>query len=80
MYTYPIDYEQFTQEEIVKIIEFLALIEELNEGKKFDPHVVSRKHKEYRTIINSIAMEKTIDRDFQKVSGYSIHKTIKKLQ
>ena len=80
MYTYPIDYDLFTQQEIIKIIEFLSMIEELNEGRKINPIVVSKKHKEYRSIINSIAMEKQIDRDFQKVSGYSIHRTIKSLQ
>lgn len=79
MYTYPIDYELFTSEEVAKIIEFLSLIEDANERKvKVDPIVLSKKHQEFRKIINSIAMEKQIDRDFKKVSGYSIYQTIKK--
>lgn len=77
MYTYPIDYELFTSEEVAKIIEFLSLIEDANE-RKVDPIVLSKKHQDFRKIINSIAMEKQIDRDFEKVSGYSIYKTIKK--
>lgn len=77
MYTYPIDYDQFTTEEIVVIVEFLSLIEDANTGK-VDPIVLSKKHQHYRSVINSIMIEKQIDREFEKVSGYSIHKTIKR--
>lgn len=77
MYTYPIDYEQFSTEEIITIIEFLSLIEEANK-KPINPIVLSAKYNGYRTIINSVSMEKQIDRDFEKLSGCSIHKTIKR--
>lgn len=77
MYTYPIDYDQFTTEEIVVIIEFLAMIEDANQGS-VDPHVLSAKHKAFRTVINSVSLEKQIGRDFEKASGYSIYKTIQK--
>ena len=81
MYTYPIDYDLFTAEEVSVIIEFLSLIEDANERKvKVDPFVLSKKHQDFRALINSIAMEKKIDRDFEKVSGYSIYKTIKKFK
>lgn len=79
MYTYPIDYELFTPEEIAKIIEFLSLVEDANESKsKVDPFVLSKKHQYFQKLINSKSMEKKIDRDFERVSGYSIYKTIKK--
>ena len=77
MYTYPIDYDQFTTEEIIVIVEFLALIEEAN-TTKVDPHVLSKKHQQFRHVVNSISMEKQIDKAFEKASGYSIYKTIKK--
>lgn len=77
MYTYPIDYELFTSEEVTTIIEFLSLIEDANE-RKVDPVLLSKKHQDFRKIINSVSMEKQIDRDFEKVSGYSIYRTIKK--
>lgn len=77
MYTYPIDYELFTSEEVAKIIEFLSLIEDANE-RRVDPIVLSKKHQDFRKIINSVSMEKQIDRDFEKVSGFSIYKTLKK--
>ncbi|QMS85519.1 UPF0223 family protein [Candidatus Xianfuyuplasma coldseepsis] len=77
MYTYPIDYDQFTTDEIIAIVEFLALVEEAN-TTKIDPHVLSAKHEQFRRIVNSISLEKQIDRAFEKVSGFSIFKTIKK--
>jgi uncharacterized protein YktA (UPF0223 family) len=77
MYTYPIDYDQFTTEEIIVIVEFLAMIEDANQGH-VDPHVLSNKHKKFRSVINSISLEKQIDREFEKASGYSIYKTLKK--
>ena len=81
MYTYPIDYDLFTAEEVSVIIDFLSLIEDANEKKvKVDPIVLSKKHQDFRRLINSIAMEKKIDRDFENVSGYSIYKTIKKFK
>ena len=79
MYTYPIDYDLFSPEEVSVIIEFLSLIEDANEGK-VNPIVLSTKHQEFRKIVNSISMEKKIDREFQKVSGYSIYKTIQKFK
>lgn len=77
MYSYPIDYTEFNQDEIIKIVEFLSLVEDANEGK-VDSQKLMKKYNEFRKIINSQSYEKTIDRDFQKVSGYSIYKTIKK--
>lgn len=80
MYTYPIDFELFNQEEVVIIIEFLSLIEDINEKQKIDKGLVLKKYNVYRKIVNSVSLEKKIDRDFLKVSGYSIYNTIKKLQ
>ena len=76
-YNYPIDYDLFDSEEIVKLVEFFALIEDANE-RRVNADVLSAKHKEFRKLINSISLEKKIDRDFEKVSGYSIFKTINK--
>lgn len=77
MYSYPIDYNLYTQEEIVIIIEFFSLIEDANK-KKVNKELLISKHNEYRKILNSISLEKQMDRDFEKSSGYSIHKTINK--
>lgn len=77
MYTYPIDYDLYTTEEIIIIVDFLSWIEEAN-TRKVDPIVLSKKHQDFRKVVNSIAMEKQIDRDFEKASGISIYQTIKK--
>jgi len=77
MYTYPIDYDLYKTEEIIIIVDFLSWIEEASK-RKVDPIILSKKHVDYRKVINSIAMEKQIDRDFEKASGISIYKTLKK--
>lgn len=79
MYSYPIDYETYSPEEVVKLVEFYALIEDANE-KKVNKDVIISKYNEFRKIVNSIATEKQIDKEFEKLSGYSIYKTIKKLK
>ena len=77
MYSYPIDYDQFTTEEIIVIVEFLAMVEDANQGN-VNPHLLSKKHQEFRSVVNSISLEKQIDKAFEKTSGYSIYKTIQK--
>ena len=77
MYTYPIDFELYSKQEAIILIEFLALIEDANEGK-VDKDLLIKKHKRFRSIINSVSTEKQMDREFEKISGYSIYKTIKK--
>lgn len=77
MYTYPIDFELYSKKEAIILIEFLSLIEDANE-RKVDKTLLSKKHKEFRSIINSVSTEKQLDREFEKISGYSIYKTIKK--
>lgn len=77
MFSYPIDYMLFDQDEIIKLVDFLSMVEDAN-NKKIDGKVLLKKYNVYRSIINSQSMEKTIDRDYQKLSGYSIYQTIKK--
>lgn len=77
MYSYPIDYDLFTPEEVIILVEFFALIEDANEGKT-NKELLMKKYNEFRKILNSLSMEKQIDKEFEKMSGYSIHKTINK--
>ena len=79
MYSYPIDYTEFSSEEIIVLVEFFSLIEDANEGK-LNKDLLLKKYKEYRTILNSVSYEKKIEREFKKVSGYSIYQTIKKIK
>ncbi len=79
MYSYPIDYTEFEQDEVITLIEFFSLIEDANEGK-VSKELLLKKYKEFRSLLNSVSYEKQIDRDFERVSGYSIFKTIKKIK
>jgi uncharacterized protein YktA (UPF0223 family) len=79
MYSYPIDYSEFDSDEIVVIVEFFSLIEDANE-KKVNKDKILKKYNEYRSILNSVSYEKTLEREFMKVSGYSIFETIKKIK
>lgn len=79
MYSYPIDYDLFTKEEVIILIEFFTLIEDANE-KKVDVKKLFTKYNEYRTIINSASLEKQMDKKFEEISGYSIFQTLKKLK
>ena len=79
MYSYPIDYTEFDSDEITVLVEFFSLIEDANEGKA-NNNLLLKKYNEYRSILNSASYEKTVERDFMKVSGYSIFKTIKKIK
>lgn len=77
MYSYPIDYMYYEQDEIIIIAEFLSMIEEAN-TKRIDKNVLLKKYNIFRNIIGSISEEKTLDKEFEKLSGYSIYKTIQK--
>lgn len=79
MYSYPIDYEEFTTDEVLKLVEFLNLIEAANE-RKLIPDNLEKAYNTYRRILNSKSIEKQIDRDFEKMSGYSIYNTMKKIK
>ncbi|MBN2605439.1 MAG: UPF0223 family protein [Bacilli bacterium] len=79
MYSYPIDYDLFTQEEIITLVEFFSLIEDANEGT-VDVQKLLKTYNEYRQIINSVSLEKQMEKEFEKISGYSIYKTLKNVK
>ena len=79
MYSSPIDYIEFDSDEVTVLVEFFSLIEDANEGK-VNKSILLKKYNEYRTILNSNSYEKKMERDFLKVSGYSIFNTIKKIK
>lgn len=76
---YFLDYDLFTVEEIIKISQFFKLIQNINKGKRYNREEVLEKHKEYRSIINNISLEKKYDKEFEKEYECSIYQTIKNL-
>ncbi len=78
MYQYPIDYNEYSSDEIIIIINFFSMIEDINENIKIDSSTLLNQYHKYQSIINSQLIEKQIDREFEKASGYSIYRTMNK--
>lgn len=78
---YPIDYSLYSTEEIVKLVEFMHLIEQYHDPEYTvnDQSVLSKYH-DFTTIINNQAEEKKIGKAFEKQTGLSIYKTIKTIK
>ena len=73
---YLIDYDMFSVEEIVKIINFMRLVED-TKRKKVDKDLLVSKYNEYRNILNNKTLEKQYDKMLLKKSGVSIYETVK---
>jgi hypothetical protein len=76
--TYEIDYDLFTIDEIVKIINFYHLM------KKYVHHKVNKEtiknaYYEYKNIIHNLALEKKYNQRFFEKSGISIYQVIKSI-
>jgi uncharacterized protein YktA (UPF0223 family) len=78
MYDYPLDFT-WTTEEIIDVMSLYTAIEKAYEnGISKDEFMEC--YRKYTAIVNSIAQQKQIDKEFQKVSGYSIYQVFKKSQ
>lgn len=75
---YKIDYQLFTAQELIRIIEFFKLIED-TKTKKINKDFLINKYNEYRAIINNKSLEKQYDKMLFKKSKVSIYQTIKNL-
>ena len=76
---YIIDYDLFSVSEIVKIVNFMQLIEK-TKTKRVDKDLLNIKYNEYRSILNNKALEKKYDKmlyDKSKVSIYQVMKDLK---
>ena len=73
---YLIDYDMFSVEEIVKIINFMRLVED-TKRKKVNKDLLVSKYNEYRNILNNKTLEKQYDKMLLKTSGVSIYETVK---
>ena len=74
--TYEIDYDLFTVEEIIKIIQFYQLMGQYKNNK-----VSKQKIKEaYLEDINNLSLEKRYNENFFQKTGISIYQTIKSIE
>lgn len=76
---YQIDYDLFSVEEIVKIINFFKLIER-NKHNKVSQIELKQAYHEYRSILNNKSLEKQYDKMLEKQIGVSIYHTMKALE
>lgn len=74
-YSYPLDLSWST-DEIASVLSFLNTVEKAYE-EKVSAEEILRQYKSYKTVVKSKSQEKQIDRDFEKVSGYSTYQTVK---
>ncbi len=76
--SYIIDYDMFSTIEIVKIIEFFRLIEDMK-YKNISKKNLVLKYREYQNILNNKALEKKYDRMLKDQTGISIYEVMKPL-
>ena len=74
-YSYPLDSEWST-EEIVKVVDFLQLVEQSYEGT-VDTKEFLKGYKKFKEVVPSIGEEKKLSKVFEKASGYSLYQAVK---
>ena len=75
---YQIDYDLFSVEEIVKIINFFKMIEK-NMHHKVSKEELIKAYHEYQSILNNKSLEKQYDKMLEKQIGVSIYHTMKNI-
>jgi uncharacterized protein YktA (UPF0223 family) len=74
-YQYPLDLD-WSVEEMVAVTNLYAAVE-----KAYEEGIVIEElltvYQKFKGIVRSISEEKRLDREFEKVSGYSVYRTIK---
>ncbi|MGT2924266.1 UPF0223 family protein [Streptococcus caviae] len=73
-YSYPLDLSWST-EEIASVLSFLNLVEKAYESKVEAARLLEG-YRKYKDVVSSKSQEKQIDREFEKVSGYSVYRAV----
>ena len=76
--SYNIDYDMFTTEEMIKIINFYNNVEKYVKPK-ISFETLKTSYIEYRITVNSIALEKRYNNNFYDKTGISIYHLMKNL-
>ncbi|MFC0523979.1 UPF0223 family protein [Pontibacillus salicampi] len=78
-YTYPIDTEYWTTEEIVDVIHFYEQVEKAYEqGLKREDLMTA--YSRFKEIVPSKSEEKKLGKQLEESSGYSLYKAVKEAQ
>ncbi|MCA0969422.1 UPF0223 family protein [Halobacillus litoralis] len=76
-YSYPIDEQYWSKEEIIDVVNFYNLVEQAYEkGVNRDDLMIA--YTRFKQIVPSKSEEKKLTSQFEKESGYSSYRTIKK--
>ncbi|EOH89962.1 hypothetical protein BH747_00115 [Enterococcus villorum] len=73
-YQYPLDLDWTTQEMVI-VMKMWEDLETANE-KGIDNAKFLKTYQAFKTVIKSIGEEKRLGREFEKVSGYSLYRTV----
>lgn len=73
-YQYPLDLD-WTTEEMVIVMKMWEDLELANE-KGIDNARFLKSYQQFKTVISSIGEEKKLGKEFEKVSGYSLYRTV----
>lgn len=73
-YSYPLDFSWGT-EEISSVLSFLNQVEKAYEGGVEASILLDRYHA-FKEVVKSKSQEKQIDREFERVSGYSTYRAL----
>ncbi|EMF0110357.1 UPF0223 family protein [Enterococcus hirae] len=73
-YQYPLDLD-WTTEEMVIVMKMWEDLELANE-KGIDNAGFLKSYQQFKTVIPSIGEEKKLGKEFEKVSGYSLYRTV----
>jgi len=77
-YSYPLD-ENWTQDEIVKVIDLYNMVEKAYEsGVKREEFL--QKYRSFQQVVPMKMEQKRLDKEFELESGYSIYQVFKKCQ
>ncbi|WP_431799556.1 UPF0223 family protein [Halobacillus andaensis] len=76
-YQYPIDEEYWSKEEIVDVVNFYSKVEQAYESS-INKEELLLAYKRFKHIVPSKSEEKRLCGQFEKESGYSCYRTIKK--
>ncbi|MCK1257760.1 UPF0223 family protein [Streptococcus uberis] len=75
-YNYPLDINWST-DEITSVLHFLNQVEKAYESK-VDANQLLESYRVFKEIVTSKSLEKQIDREFEKSSGYSTYRAVQK--
>jgi uncharacterized protein YktA (UPF0223 family) len=77
-FTYPLNYELYTPDELAFIIGFIDAVEAMHHEDKIPCSTLKQKHQMYRQIIRNQTEEKRIDQELKKSLGFTVHDVLKR--